>query len=275
MNVYNREIMLEPRLQEYIKKKNFYRQSNIMPVIEPEKEFQITAFDMEIIKKHMQGTRNVHASNPLESSAKYSQILKTETRFPSSYFQDDTRVPDIEKHNQQLKQPANMGMFVPDGSNQNQYYEIKQNPMPLPYYNFDQSNMYFQSELTHGGRTQSDDDFFKQCKLLDDDQIKEQKQQLKRKQNNTVHQYEFESQFGPAGPENVDLETELVRGMPHYPRNRSMGYKQPTENYFDYLNCPGVANMPPQIINSIEPWNRGGDSTRLNNKKTMYERDIF
>ena len=44
------DVMLEPRLQEYLKKKTFYRKNNVDPCIAPELEYQITPFDKKILK---------------------------------------------------------------------------------------------------------------------------------------------------------------------------------------------------------------------------------
>jgi hypothetical protein len=44
------------------------------------------------------------------------------------------------------------------------------------------------------------------------------------------------------------------------PHNRSYGYRNPQENYYDYLD-PDFQN--PELI---EPWIRGGEATRTDNK---------
>jgi hypothetical protein len=63
-------------------------------------------------------------------------------------------------------------------------------------------------------------------------------------------------------PNNSQLESDLLRGMPTYrTRNRSYGYRNPSENYYDYIDCD-FQNSD----NTVESWLRGGESTRLDNK---------
>jgi len=104
-------IMLEPRLQEYLKKKKYYKLHNIKPCISLEKEFQITRRDKRLLRVFINGHRDIYTND------KYN-YLKTEHSkkkyyFPSKKFRDnDSRVPVLKKH-QNIK-PINRGMFVPD-----------------------------------------------------------------------------------------------------------------------------------------------------------------
>jgi len=53
-------IQLEPRLQEYIKKKNFYRANNMETEVSFEKEFCITDEDLLRIKYFLKGEKNIY-----------------------------------------------------------------------------------------------------------------------------------------------------------------------------------------------------------------------
>lgn len=53
-------MMLEPRLQEYIKKKQYYKKNNIMPVISAEQEFSINGEDVKRIKAFLKGKKNIY-----------------------------------------------------------------------------------------------------------------------------------------------------------------------------------------------------------------------
>src|SRR5277367_5573557 len=53
-------IQLEPRLQEYLKRKKFNEENDIEPPIPEEKEFCITPHDLNIIKRYKQGKKNIY-----------------------------------------------------------------------------------------------------------------------------------------------------------------------------------------------------------------------
>lgn len=115
----NDDIMLEPRLQEYLKKKKFYKENNIEPNISIETEFQITSFDKKILRTFLLGDRNIYENNYKKFNNKSTN--QKINKFPSSYFKEDKRVPKIKKQKNEL--PENMGMFVPDSHGK--YYENK------------------------------------------------------------------------------------------------------------------------------------------------------
>lgn len=90
------------------------------------------------------------------------------------------------------------------------------------------------------------------------------------KKNINSGEYRTESYYEKGDLRNPEIEDNLLRGMPSYrPRNRSYGYRNPEENYFSYINEEY----------EVEPWTRGGDSTRLANKQiakcTQYNREIL
>ena len=47
--------MLEPRLAEYIKKKQFYAQNDIEPVVQLEQEYSISEYDKKTIRSYLKG----------------------------------------------------------------------------------------------------------------------------------------------------------------------------------------------------------------------------
>jgi len=104
-------IMLEPRLQEYLKKKIMYKNSNITPCITPEQEFQITNLDKRILRDFLRGKRDMYVN----TYDKYSKPSMKKTVFPSSKQPDDPRVPDIDKKRPKTEEtPINRGMFMPE-----------------------------------------------------------------------------------------------------------------------------------------------------------------
>ena len=111
-------LSLEPRLQEYMKKKKRYKDNNIKPCISLEREFQITRDDLNKIKAFLKGKRNQYT--PEQSWLKKNICLDKQS-FPSKDFRDnDSRVikPNKPDKNEDV---INRGMFYP-GSDK-QYYE--------------------------------------------------------------------------------------------------------------------------------------------------------
>ena len=106
-------IMLEPRLQEYLKKKKYYKENNIMPCVKLENEFQITSRDKKALRAFLRGKRDMYRPN-----SKYSEFNQEGPRrkqhFPSRSFRNnDPRVQKLKKENRNIK-PTNMGMFAPE-----------------------------------------------------------------------------------------------------------------------------------------------------------------
>lgn len=109
----NGDIMLEPRLQEYIKKKKHYKENNIDPCVPLEKEYQIGSRDMKIIQSFLSGNRDIYSEKNLR--LKDDEKIKKQKYFPSKEYRDnDPRVQKVERGRHQYKHPDNMGMFYPD-----------------------------------------------------------------------------------------------------------------------------------------------------------------
>ena len=105
-------IMLEPRLQEYLKKRKFYKDNDIEPCISPEKEYQITSTDLKILRKYLGGDKNIYETK------KFNKLVEQKDKkryFPSKGLRNDPRVPQIEKQKNKTREtPINMGMFAPE-----------------------------------------------------------------------------------------------------------------------------------------------------------------
>ena len=72
----------------------------------------------------------------------------------------------------------------------------------------------------------------------------------------------------------VDVESAMIRGMPQH-TTKSYGYRNPSENYFQY----DIENQfAPDAPGLVEDWVRGGIATRNSNKVTARprgNREIF
>lgn len=108
-------IMLEPRLQEYLNKKNYYRKNNINSSVSPEMEFQITKEDIKKIRRLMRGKRDIYDQQkfPLNDKKRKKKFKK---------MQKDDRVLSVPQLNE--TKPVNMGMFAPDNNDNEYFYEV-------------------------------------------------------------------------------------------------------------------------------------------------------
>jgi hypothetical protein len=119
-------IMLEPRLQEYLKKKKYYKENNITPCVSLESEFMITNVDVKVLRAFLSGARNMYAPKNVAFSEFNDETTTHKAQFPSKSFKEDSRVQKIKK--QPNNRPLNRGMFVPDGPEE-YFYEDKINPV--------------------------------------------------------------------------------------------------------------------------------------------------
>lgn len=286
----NNYIMLEPRLQEYLNKKKFYKENNIVPTIMPEKEFCITNMDKRIIKSFLNGNKNIYDNKNYEKFYKSKEIKKT--YFPSTLFEDDPRVLDIEKPSlrKNIKDNGivNRGMFVPDRNNITGYYEDASNidskkpllldardfPEPKVKMNYKRgSNNYHESFVTSNNNMEAEN-------VLDQLLYDAQERKNEYKNNNiSMSTLNYRLQNYNKLPnnssinENILIDSELLRGKQIYSRNKSsIGYKNPEEHYYGYIERQNP------IMNHVEPWdNRMGASTRLDNQKIQkdYKREVL
>lgn len=129
-------MMLEPRLQEYIKKRKFNKENNIQSIVPLEKEFSITNNDKKLLRSFLGGNTDVYRQEQYE---KIMSQKKKQTSFPSSTFKDDSRVLKINKPDNKV--PLNRGMFVPD--KKSRYYEdpiVEQNDKIMDSRDFSENN---------------------------------------------------------------------------------------------------------------------------------------
>ena len=391
-------LMLEPRLQEYLKKKKYYRDTNIEPCIKPESEFQITSRDKKALRAFLKGRKDIYKND------KFNQFKQDKPKkkqyFPSKTFRNnDSRVPELKQENK--NKPANMGMFAPEigeayfegpqreldeimdfrdltghnrsfskpiitmddegeiggpqgyhsmgqrfveslpsqqswGGSDNTYelfegkgfdiddtrFDPRSDPRIYPgpekypkcssQYRVsgdpDPRNKFMINDLTkknssNNGQFSSFDNSNQNNKLLNgkvSDILKKQKRygEINRGSFSEKSDMDFKNKMviprmgkNPKKDLNTanyrmmpyfhtneeikdsNLEDTLIRGMPYNASKRSYGYRQPEENYFQYLD-EDFQNPD----NSVEPWMRGGESTRRDNKmlaKQKYYRDVY
>lgn len=114
-------IMLEPRLQEYLKKKKYYKDNNIEPCISIEKEYLITGRDKKFLKEFIKGRRDMYKRENKQLKSERRHKPQPKRSFPSKQFRNnDPRVPELKNNTHEM--PLNRGMFVPEGEDE-LYYE--------------------------------------------------------------------------------------------------------------------------------------------------------
>ena len=272
-------IMLEPRLQEYLRKRKHYKENGVEPSVPLKKEFQITEEDMKKLRAFFRGDNNLYDTKkyPLQDTDRKRKY------FPSKEFKDDPKFPNF-------KQPAqekihNMGMFAP--SSGEAYYDVEmmrtQSPIDI-------------RDMMEG----SYDQFLPMESLLDGyahptENIKLSPPCIRHKKTNEMWNPYQEYNYLPPLPgydfpkqpewnhespphlrqrakdDDVNLETSIIHGMPHH-TSKSYGYRNPSEHYYDYID--DTMQRPEHVIFPIP---RGGIPTRLNNKhhRKVYRREIM
>ena len=325
------DIMLEPRLQEYLKKKKYYKDNSIEPCISLEKEFLITSFDIKLLRTFLSGKKDIYDKDTYNKLAGNNNTKKY---FPSKEFRNDKRIPEIEKSKKTHKIPSNQGMFVPD--NNGRYYEevdrndnnsgkmmdardfpkmdgrgfdlneTKFSPRidPKIYRGKEEHNKYesqyrippdprndyiisdisknknndnnndnknlFNSNTYHSKYGSDTTPTYSSMSDMDmDNKLVIPNIASKSKKDMNSGEYRFEPYYTKGDKRNAEMENNLARGMPSYrPKNKSYGYRNPSENYYNYIDEDY----------QVESWTRGGEATRLDNKNPArnkpYNREI-
>lgn len=112
----NDNILLEPRIQEYIRKKKYYKQNGIEPSINIEQEYNISNYDKKQIRNFLKGGRNLYTNQNLEiNNIKNNKI----DYFPSSTMEVDKKLEKFMPQNlkKTYNTPENFGMFKPTDGN--------------------------------------------------------------------------------------------------------------------------------------------------------------
>lgn len=101
-------IQLEPRLQEYMRRKKFNNQNNIRPDIREELEFAITPDDMRLIRKHTKGVENLYNGGTISRLYRHDHMVRPITkRFDEENdFKTDERFQRIQKKMDSHKKAA-------------------------------------------------------------------------------------------------------------------------------------------------------------------------
>jgi hypothetical protein len=102
-------IQLEPRLQEYVRRKKFNRENDITPNIPEEQEFGITKADIRLIKKHKRGDNNIYTQKTLSTPKHFVKPRNTIDTTDKAYKNDPRykRLQNKMKMNKQAREQIN------------------------------------------------------------------------------------------------------------------------------------------------------------------------
>ena len=104
-------IQLEPRLQEYIRRKRFNEENYIDPTLPEEKDFCITGHDLKIIKRHSQGKTKLYTSKRLAKDPHFVKPDNNDFEESNNNFKKDPRyqrlVRKAQSHKDAQKQIRN------------------------------------------------------------------------------------------------------------------------------------------------------------------------
>uniref|UniRef100_A0A6C0E019 Uncharacterized protein n=1 Tax=viral metagenome TaxID=1070528 RepID=A0A6C0E019_9ZZZZ len=97
-------MMLEPRLQEYMRRKQFNKQNNIIPDIDEEQEFSISKNDIEIINRYKKGKTysNICGGDYVKTSKKMDGAIT------DNKYEDDPRFQIMKEKNMSNIRAKNM-----------------------------------------------------------------------------------------------------------------------------------------------------------------------
>ena len=294
-------IMLEPRLQEYIKKKKFYKQNGIYTDVSIEKEFNITNKDKKILKDFLNGKKNMYlkGNKYVEPSSNKSE----KKIFPSKFYRDDSRVLKVDNINRNNNLP-NRGMFYSDTLDE--YYEKDMTPLDV---NMDMRDFainnrpenyqekYNNEEDINGLFTTDDSDKVYGWSLNEtkfNPRIDPKIDPGVEDKNNYNSQYRINSNMPTfkdhmyTNKESValttkgsvaltkgsvaltELENSLVRGMPSNNKSKSYGYRNVDEHYYDYIDDD--FQHPDNVV---LPFPRGGEGTRQFDKGLARNNNLY
>lgn len=117
-------IMLEPRLQEYLRKKQIYKENGIESCISLEQEYQITNLDKKILRCFLKGKRDIYNNAGFQLNNVKTQPVKQE--FESKKYRNYDKYDKVTPKKKVYEKPDNMGLFVPD-KNEAYYDHINRN----------------------------------------------------------------------------------------------------------------------------------------------------
>lgn len=265
-------IMLEPRIQQYIQKKKYYKKNKIEPSVAPEIEYQITDMDKMRIREYMKGNKNMYS---IEAQERYTPelVVKGFEFDPDEAYKSDPRYKNYQKKVSKTMNALEQ-RYKYDGMN-NQYEikhqshsrtyndppqvqrNVRQYPMHDGFYNSNACNDPTNHNPNNNAVVNKLETYAQKLNKINSNGVVLGQNNISRK--------------------NVDLENEILRNTftsdPSLPirGGKRHGYRDNAEHFFDYIDDD--LQKPEHVVSDR------GVSTRLNNHKTYNEtlksRDIY
>lgn len=282
---FTSNITLEPRLQEYIRKKKHYNQFDIKPSIPVEQEFNISHDDKKKIIKFFKSKEDLLKPHQLNNIQETDNL---DLFFPSEFTRiDDPRVKKIiNKTNDKL--PKNMGMFAPNKHEKSCYtaqnntpqkhsrhYKIPEIKYKTTIYNepLDNTKNISNNNCHEENHNRSVNDIFnnldKYSKHTSPEftDVDNNYKLIKKNNYNKADSYNNKIPYlgYKRNNRNIDIETDIQQGLPSRlftQKAKTHGYINPHEHYFDYIS-PDIQDPEHVVL----PFPRGGFNTRLQNKQ--------
>lgn len=138
-------ISLEPRLQEYLEKKKFYETNNVKLDRSLENEYSITKTDMDIIRKYMNGEKNLYDERTMTNMLDLVEVKKG---FVSDKLKNDPRFDRMQKKLDRQNEANRQ---------RNNYSNYNNNIFKFDY----------QTENNNLNKEEDEEDSFKQSTFLD------------------------------------------------------------------------------------------------------------
>jgi hypothetical protein len=305
-------ISLEPRLQEYVSRKKYYKDNNIEPSYSVEKQYQITSLDIQIIKDYLRGNTKVydkvakmHKQDPREDPN------QKKFTFPSKELLNDKRVLKMQKvPNNEV--PINRGMFASDDTNNNssnssRFYEdvtitnnndMLLNSRDLPKFTYANQS---QGSNTRGSNSSRYSQFNSIPSSNSREQHREQNKRFNQEYNN--NNYRNTSRF--SNPSSMDSKHKMVIPNIGITSKSDLDYSDyRLQNFFEEDDTTMDSGLESDLTrgmqsgrihnksygyrnpfenyfdfvdntdnsNPTESWTRGGTATRLDNKTIAKKR---
>lgn len=296
----NDGIMLEPRLMEYMNKKQYYASNDIDPPVSLEQQFSITDKDMRVIRKFASGDREIYGkkkkSKPDKITAHYIRSREKENKRRSG---------------KNVKTPVNRGMFYdPEGKTYDNVPQTNDSRINNMLSFWDEQKLGYQIDdndargsgmnsvlsMKHvmRGDAYEGDGFYdavdgdSRLYKVDNDHDMELNRMLFDHPDKEHTSYYMEindhDKYNPGySHRRTDYRPRPFSGYSDQPDPctvhgvptntfKSYGYRNPAEHYFQYID-PAHTNRE----ESVFPFPRGGDITRLGNKKMRrsYKREVM
>lgn len=271
-------LTLEPRLQEYIKKKKYYIDNRIDPDVPLERQYNITSSDITIIKKFMNGNKKVYETKTYNKIMD-KEICRDRQSFPSKQFRDKEQknfgYVNTFDPKAQFTKPENHGMFVPEDGERHYVKDIinkKKDEIRDPR-DLSSTLSNYDTRKKKFGFSLNDTRF--------DPRIDKKVTEIPgnvEKYNKYSSQYRIDQVPDCSINDNINNKTfdnnkikrklDLQQGIPAR-TSKSYGYSDVQEHSFQYLDEKCQNPDDSSLI-------RSGESTRLNNKQMnrKYSRQV-